>query len=197
MKTSPGFLTILLACGAAAGRALRSPAWLGVAGCLLSSVACLLFATSCSNYHLGTGSTAKFTSLYVAPVTSEALIPQARVLVATQVREALIRDGRVTLADSPEHADAVLTLVLATYSRQVVVSKQDDTGLARRFEVTLVARATLVDSRTKQPYFTSRVLEAKRGVFTDSGLVPAEYEGLPLLAEDLANKTVHAVLDTW
>lgn len=157
----------------------------------------LQLATGCSNYQLGTGTTAKFSSLYVAPVTSDALIPQARVLVATQVREALIRDGRVTLAESPEQADAVLTLVLSSYDRQVVVSRQDDTGLARRFEVRLLAHATLMDNRTKQPYFTMRPLEAKRGVFTDSGLVPAEYEGLPLLAETLASEAVHAVLDTW
>jgi hypothetical protein len=41
------------------------------------------------------------------------------------------------------------------------------------------------------------VLTAKRGVFTDSGLVPAEYEGMPLLAEQLASEAAHAVLDTW
>jgi len=160
-------------------------------------LAVLGLATACSNYQLGTGATPKFRSLYVAPVKSDALIPQARVLVATQVREALLRDGRVTLAESPEQADAVLTIVLSSYSRQVVVSLQDDTGRARRFEVTLLAHATLVDNRTKQPYFTQRPLEAKRGVFTDSGLVPAEYEGLPLLAETLASEAVHAVLDTW
>jgi hypothetical protein len=34
-------------------------------------------------------------------------------------------------------------------------------------------------------------------VFTDSGLVPSEYQALPLLAELLAGETVHAVLDTW
>jgi hypothetical protein len=168
--------------------------WFAVLG-LLSSV--LWSASGCSNYQLGTGTTAKFSSLYVAPVTSDALIPQARVLVATQVREALLRDGRVTLADSPEQADAVLTIVLSSYNRQVVVSQQEDTGRARRFEVTLLAHATLVDTRTKQPYFTQRPLEVKRGIFTDSGLVPAEYDGLPLLAESLASETVHAVLDTW
>jgi hypothetical protein len=168
--------------------------WLAVL-CLLSSVLCL--SAGCANYRLGTGTTQKFSSIYITPVTSDALIPQARVLVATQVREAFIRDGRVALAGSPEQADAVLTIKLSSYSRQVVVSQQDDTGRARRFDVTLLAHATLTDNRTRQPYFTERPLEAKRGVFTDSGLVPSEYEGMPLLAETLANETVHAVLDTW
>jgi len=37
----------------------------------------------------------------------------------------------------------------------------------------------------------------KRDVYTDSGQQQAEYQILPLLAEDLAAKASHAVLDTW
>ncbi len=173
----------------AAARALRSPAWLGVAGCLL--------LTGCAGYRLGTGTAQKFTTLFIAPVTTEALIPQARELVTTQLREAFIRDGRVALVNSPAQADAVLQVSLTGYDRIVAVSRQDDTGLARRFDVTLHARATLTDQRTKQAFFTQRTLTAKRGIFTDSGLVPAEYQGLSLLAEQLAVETTHAVLDTW
>lgn len=151
----------------------------------------------CAGYHLGTGSTAKFTKLYIAPIASDALIPQAQALVTTQLREAFIRDGRVTLVNSAEAADAVLSITLAGYNRTVAVSRSDDTGLARRFDVSLQARATLLDSRTQQPYFSQRPLDAKQGVFTDSGLVPSEYQALPLLAELIAREAVHAVLDTW
>ena len=162
---------------------------------------CLLFSllgfTGCTSYQLGTGSTAKFTTLFIAPITSESLIPQAQALVTTQLREAFIHDGRVQLVNSAETAEAVLTVTLAGYNRTVAVSRPDDTGLARRFDVTLQAKATLTDNRTKQPYFTSRPIDAKRGVFTDSGLVSSEYQALPLLAELLSSETVHAVLDTW
>ena len=167
----------------------------------LFSVLCSLFSvfcfSGCASYRLGTGSTLKFSTLYIAPITSEALIPQAQALVTTQLRAAFIRDGRVTLVDSAAAADAVLNVTLTTYSRSVAVSRPDDTGLARRFDVTLQAKATLTDNRTKQPYFSARPLDAKRGVFTDSGLVPSEYQALPLLAELLASEAVHAVLDTW
>jgi hypothetical protein len=79
----------------------------------------------------------------------------------------------------------------------VAVSRQDDTGLARRFDVSLRAQATLTDQRSQQALFAQRPLIAKRGVFTDSGLVPAEYQALSLLAEQLASEAAHAVLDTW
>lgn len=160
----------------------------------LFSVLCL---AGCAHYRLGPGAAPKFSTLFIAPVTTATLIPQARELVTIQLREAFIRDGRVTLVDSPAQADAVLQLSLDGYDRTVAVSRQDDTGLARRFDVTLRARATLTDQRTQQPLFTKRPLTAKRGVFTDSGLVPAEYQNLPLLAEQLATEAAHAVLDTW
>ena len=117
--------------------------------------------------------------------------------MTTRLREAFLRDGRVTVVSSPAQADAVLQLTLTGYGRSVAVSRQDDTGLARRFDVTLRAQATLTDQRSKQAFFTQRPVTAKRGIFTDSGLVPAEYQGLPLLAEQLAVEATHAVLDSW
>ena len=164
----------------------------------ITALLCLLgLVGACANYQLGTSAKVKFATLFIAPITSTTAIPQAQVLVTTQLREAFSRDGRVTLVDSPEAADAVLHLTLSGYNRTVAVARPDDTGLARRFDLTLQASATLTDTRSKKPYFSQRPLTAKRGVFTDSGLVPAEYQTLPLLAEQLANETLHAVLDVW
>jgi hypothetical protein len=157
----------------------------------------LSLLAGCASYQLGTGAKTKFSSLFIAPVTSSILLPQAQVLVTTQVREAFIRDGRVSLVDSPDAADAVLQISLSSYDRMVAVALPADTGLARRFDVALQARATLTDNRSKQAYFVQRNLTAKRGVFTDSGLLPSEYQTLPLLAEQLAGETLHAVLDVW
>ena len=151
----------------------------------------------CANYQLGTGTTQKFSTLFIAPIASETLIPQAQALVTTQLREAFIRDGRVTLVNSAPAAEAVLQVTLTSYDRAVSVARSDDTGLARRFNVTLRARATLTDNRTKQIYFDRRPRAAERGGFTDSGLIPADYQALSLLAEQLAGEATHAVLDTW
>ena len=164
---------------------------------IATAAVCLMLPTACANYQLGTGAKTKFATLFIAPVSSKVVIPQAQALITTQLREAFIRDGRISLADSADAADAVLTISLTSYDRTVAVSRADDTGLARRFDVTLQAQATLVDNQNKKTYFAERPLRATRGVFTDSGLVPAEYENMPLLAEQLAKETVHAVLDVW
>jgi hypothetical protein len=83
------------------------------------------------------------------------------------------------------------------YRRDTTVARADDTGLARRFDLVLRARATLTNRKTGQVLFADRVLEAKRGAFTDSGQLQSEYQALPLLADDLAQAALSASLDTW
>ncbi|MDQ5977755.1 MAG: hypothetical protein QG602_727 [Verrucomicrobiota bacterium] len=185
MFASSGFFAVL--------RMTRLGVLISVLGLLLS----LLGVTGCAGYQLGPGSAPKFATLFVAPVKTEALVPQARAELTTRVREAFIRDGRLRLVNSAESADAVLEITVAGYKRDVAVTRADDTGLARRFDVTLQARATLLNNRDRSQYFTDRVIESKRGAMTDDGLVPAESQLLPILGESLATEAVHAVLDTW
>ena len=75
----------------------------------------------CSHYQLGTGGALAFRTLYVAPIENKTLLPQAHALVSTVLREELLRDGRVTLVNVPEQADATLSLVLSDYHRDVAV----------------------------------------------------------------------------
>jgi hypothetical protein len=165
----------------------------------LSACVLGLLLTSCSHYQLGTGATGKlaFHTLYLAPVENQTHLPQARELISTQLREAFARDARVTLADSPESADATLTVVLTTFRRDVASVREGDTGLARKFNLTLDATATLHDNRAARDLFVHRPLSAVREAFTDSGQLQSEYQTLPLLAETLAQKATHAVLDVW
>ncbi len=163
----------------------------------LWAVAGLLGLAACSHYQLGTRTQLAFSTLYVAPVENRALLPQAQALVATEVREALVKDGRVTLVASPEAADATLQVTLASYEREVAAANSTDTGLARKFALHLHAVCTLTDNRTRRPFFTNREIIVTKDAFTDSGQLQAEYQTLPLLAGALADKVAHAVLDVW
>jgi hypothetical protein len=157
---------------------------------------CLL-ALGCANYQLGTGARLAFRTLYVAPVENQALVPQARELVSALLRESFARDARVTLVNSPESADATLTIVLIDYHRDVATVREGDTGLARKFNLTLGAACTLRDNRAGKDLFTRRPISVQRESFTDSGQLQSEYQTLPLLAESLADKVAHAALDVW
>ena len=164
---------------------------------LLALLGCLAAVAGCGHYRLGTGAEPTFATLHVAVVSSEVLLPQTTALVTAAVRDAFAQDGRVRLVDSSEAADATLRLTLVSYGRAVSVVRPDDTGLARRFDLTLTARATLTDHRRGTARFTDRALVATRGAFTDSGQVPAEHQALPLLAERLAEEARKAALEVW
>ena len=164
---------------------------------VLALLPVLLGLAGCAPYQLGTAGQPTFATLSVSPVANSTLLPQAQAVVSTQLREALLRDGRVTLVNSPAAADATLTVVIRDYHREVRAVREDDTGLARKFAVTLGTACTLRDNRSGRDLFTDRPVSVTRDAFTDGGQLQSEYQLLPLLAEALAQKVAHTVLDVW
>jgi len=164
---------------------------------LLCAAACFLCTAGCANYQLGTGTALAFRTLYIEPVGNQTQLPQSQPLLSTRLRETFARDGRVALTNSASAADATLTVVINLYQREVAVVREGDTGLARKFNVTLGAICTLRENRTGRLIFENRPITAMREVFTDSGQLQAEYQTLPLLAEALSAKVAHAALNVW
>jgi len=171
----------------------------------VAAIAVLSLLFACSHYHLGAGGGAlAFKTLYIAPVENSANMPQAGALFSTQLRDEFIRDGRVSLVNSPGQADATLTVNLADYARNMTTARGDDSGLARKFDLSVSALATLTDNRAGKPLFEKRPVSATRQIFTtpapgatQSEQLQAEYNAMPLLAADLAVSVAHAVLDVW
>ena len=151
----------------------------------------------CANYQLGTGGTPAFHTLYIEPTANKTLVPQAQALLSIRLRETFARDARVQLVSSATGADATLSLTIDSYRREIAAAREGDTGLARKFNVTLGATCSLRDNRTGRAIFEQRPVTAVREVFTDSGQLQSEYQALPLLAEALAAKVAHAALDVW
>jgi Lipopolysaccharide-assembly len=157
-----------------------------------------LVLSGCSNYHLGTSGKPAFRTLYVAPVVNEnSNLPQAVAIVSTQLREAFLRDPRVILVNTPDEADATLTVSLVGYKRFAQSTQNNDTGLVRKFDVSLDAEATLRRHEDNKVIFQDRKVQAVRQVFVDSGQLQAEYQNVPLLAEELARKVLSTTLDVW
>ncbi|MBM3853692.1 MAG: hypothetical protein FJ399_11135 [Verrucomicrobia bacterium] len=159
--------------------------------------AALSFLSGCSHYRLGTGAKPAFRTVHVEPVANQTLLPQAQAILSTRLREALARDARVALANSAGDAEATLTVAIADYRREIAAVREDDTGLARKFNVTLGARCSLRDNRTGAYVWENRLVSATREVFTDGGQLQAEYQALPLLSSALSARIVLAVLDAW
>jgi len=176
---------------------------------LLPLLGLSLFAAACSHYRLGTGASRDFESLFIPPVETTAVLPQSSALLGTQIREAFLRDGRIRIVNTAEEADAILTVRLGALRRATLTSLPSDSGLARKFGLTLEATATLSSPKGDKTWFTDRPLRVERQVFTDDGsttgpnlLQPvqqtqAEYAVVPTLGENLATQLRATVLDTW
>jgi hypothetical protein len=165
--------------------------------CLLTTLAGHVVTSGCSHYQLGTGGALAFRTLYVEPVANKTLLAQSQPLLSTRLRESFARDARVQLANSANAADATLVIVINDYHREIAAVREGDTGLARKFNLTLGATCTLRDNRSGKTIFENRPVNAVREVFTDSGQLQSEYQTLPLLADALATKVVHTTLDVW
>lgn len=171
----------------------------------LVATAALLFTSACSHYRLGTGVRHDYDTLFVAPVEANGKMPQATAILTTQIRETFIRDGRLRVVNTPDEADAVLTVSIGSLKREVLTALPSDGGLARKMGLTLAATATLHDPSSDKVWFADREISVERQIFTDDGgpvLQPvqqtqAEYQLLPQLAEPLAASLKGAVLDTW
>jgi Lipopolysaccharide-assembly len=164
----------------------------------------LFLSAGCANYQLGTGGKLSFQTLYIPPVENKAHLPQAVAIVTTQIREAFLRDGRVTLVNSPAEADATLHITLVRYARDVATARPDDTGLARKFNLNLTAVCTLRSTKDNAALFENRAIVVEQQIFAtatpqqaDSDQLQAEHQALPQLAATLADKISHATLDVW
>ena len=77
------------------------------------------FPAGCAHYQVGTEGRLGFTTVYVAPVVNKTVLPQATATISTAIRDALEKDGRLSLANSAQAADVTLSVVLVTYRRDV------------------------------------------------------------------------------
>jgi len=163
----------------------------------VSALAILAMLSGCSHYQLGTSGQLTFASLYIAPVTMRAQIPQAQPILGSHIMDSFLRDGRISLVNGSTEADAILQITVRDYQRSVATVRPGDTGLARKLEVNMSAEITLTETKSGRDLIHQRIVTVKRDVFTDSGQQQGEYQILPLLAQDLAAKVSHMVLDTW
>lgn len=158
-------------------------------------LALALGAPGCSHYQLGTGSKPAFASLSIEPVVNRTTLPQAEAVFSARLREAVIRDGRVPFVSSG--GAAVLAVTLTEFRREVAAVREGDTGLARKFNLTLTASAVLRDSASARVIWDRRPFVVTREAFTDGGQLQSEYQTLPLLADALAQRIAQAALDSW
>lgn len=166
----------------------------------------LSFFSGCKSYQLGHPAELPFETIYIQPAKNDSFAPQAQALVSAQVRDAVIRDGRLKLIADQSEADAVLFMTLTDYTRRAGARRQDDTERAQNFDLSLRVRLDLYDQKNGNYYFKGRTVQARttgyqnnpfRSAPETQSLIQSEYNAMPRLARDLGRKAADEVLSVW
>lgn len=167
----------------------------------------LAFLSGCQSYQLGHPAELPFETIFVKPAANDSFAPQAQALISAEVRENIIRDGRVKLLAKESDADAVLFITLSDYERKSGTRVQGDTEVAQDFDVELEATVALYDQKAGQYLIESRKLRDRTVAYVGNpytssrveteGLIQSEYQAMPRLARDLGKKIADEVLSAW
>ena len=153
----------------------------------------------CSRYAFGPIGEPPFRTLYVEAVVNESLSPQAAPLASMSLREAFLRDGRVKLTDSPNKAEATLSIRLTNYRRQAASFRSDDTARANAFQITLDGEITLSENRAggKTLFLDRPVRGVAHLVWDDPTSSPDGRQPMATAIHNLSRETVSLALDAW
>ena len=171
--------------------------------CLLSLVTlALFFQSGCTQYEWNRPAL-PFKTIYVQPVTNSAFVPQAQAGLSTQIRQALIRDGRLKLVNNPAKAGAILQINLIDYERESAVRSSKDSEVALGFDLTLEAEIALFNQSSNEYLFKGRKHRTTTNTFgsdpssNEDTFHRAEYQAMTRITEDLADEIASAVLEIW
>ena len=139
---------------------------------LLALITLGLF-TACKSYQLGHPAELPFETIYIQPAKNDSFAPQAQALLSSQVREAVIRDGRVKLVADPDAADAVYTMTITEYERRGGTSRQDDTERAEDFDLLLQVQLDLYDQANSEYLFEGRRIQARTHAYQNNPFAAA------------------------
>ncbi len=153
----------------------------------------------CSRYAFGPIGEPPFRTLYVEAVVNESLAPQAASLASMTLREAFLRDGRVKLVDSPDGAEATLSIRLTNYRRQAASFRSDDTARANAFQITLDGEVNLSENGAGgKTLFQGRTVRGVAHlVWDDPTTSPDGRQPMAAAINDLSRETVSLALDSW
>lgn len=166
--------------------------WTHVA--LLVCLSALL--TGCATYEMGRPAGLAARSIFIAPVVNETDLPQVAALLNAALRESFLEHGGYTLASSRARADAVVEITLRDLARAPRARLPTDTVRAASYDLSVAADVAVLTGtgRTQAQRFR---IGADTVAYLNPSLPDAEYQGLPRLAQDLAQRIRDNAIYRW
>jgi len=154
----------------------------------------LLFG--CAGYHIGPVTKTSFHSIAVPMFRNETLIPQLEAQISNAVIQRLQQDGSLRIESQPR-ADAILTGTVISYARTPLRVARTDVTVPEEFMISITVRVEARDRRTGETVLRSTDVEGKADVFIGEDQQSAEFQALPLVADDIAKRVANLLVESW
>ena len=155
----------------------------------------LLLLAGCAGYELGPtmGRQAGATSIQINALANRTLEPRLTDAVTQALRKRVQQDGTFRL-NTDNTGDIIVTGAIVEYQRLGVSFDPDDVISPRDFLLTMVAQITARERNTGRVLIDRKVTgRSTARLLTD--LPSTERQAIPLVAEDLARRTVALLVD--
>ena len=115
---------------------------------LVIALITLFGSISCSHYSVISADTYAFKSLYVHTVSNQDFPPNIHTLFQNQIKETILRDGRLTLTQNPLEADTQLFITIRDYRRNVSTRSSTDAGRFNSLNTGIAIFVSLYENKT-------------------------------------------------
>jgi hypothetical protein len=168
--------------------------------CLLALAVLPVFGcvwlTGCAGYRVGPVLTADYKSVAVPMFRNSTLVPQLEAQVTNAIIKRLQADGALQV-HAEENADIIVAGRITDYRRLALRSLRLDTGVTREYRIRITAELEVRDRRTGRPVFKTRTVSGSAETFIGQDQQTAEFQVLPLVADDLARQVVAILTESW
>lgn len=158
----------------------------------------IVLFSGCAGYKLGPvgGFSPGEKSVQVNPFINNTIEPRLGEAVTSAIRKRIQTDGTFRLATSG-NPDIIINGVIVEFQRSPVSFQPQDLISVRDYNLVMKAEITAVERSTGKVLF-KKIVNGLTTVNVGADLVSGERQAVPLLAEDIARKTVSLLAEgSW
>ena len=164
-------------------------------GAALTALACAL-TVGCAGYHVGPVSNPGYRSVAVPMFKNKTLIPQLEAQITNGIIKRLQTDGTLQV-ESREDADVILVGEILHYRREELRSSRDNSNQPREYRIIIEARVEAHSRVSGEMVVKPTIVTGEAATFIGSDLQTAEYQVLPLIADNLSKRVVTMLVERW
>lgn len=162
----------------------------------------IIWFSSCSHYSVIPTDETPFKSVYVHTISNQDFAPNIHTLFQNQIRQTILRDSRLSLAETREEADTQLFVTIKDYKRNVKTRSSVDAGRFNSLNLGIAIFVSLYNNQTNDYLLKNVSLYSNENLFFDPVETSLkhremEYQILPKVTRDLSENILELILSDW